>query len=215
MTPTLHHVQRASLVLLVFSLLAAGILAGTYLITAPRIQQAENEARLDLVKQILPDDLFDNDLLATERTLRAADAPTLNNVEDTPYYLATVQGKPTAIILQANAPDGYAGTITLLIGVLSDGTVSGVRALHHKETPGLGDYIQLGKPYTSQGQRKTDWVRQLDRQPPQAAPQWAVSKDGGHFDYMAGATISPRAVLKAVATTQQFVLTHRDRLFNP
>nr|WP_184039674.1 RnfABCDGE type electron transport complex subunit G [Chitinivorax tropicus] len=205
--------QRAGLVLLLFSLLAGGLLATTHLVTRPIIEAGEREALLAQISQVLPKGIYDNDLLSAARPLSAAENTALNNDHPTHRYLATWQGKPSAVVMEATAPDGYAGRISLLIGILADGTVSGVRVLRHKETPGLGDYIQLGKAYISQGRRQTDWVRQLDSQPPQPVATWAVRKAGGKFDYMAGATISPRAVLKAVGAAQQYAITHRAALF--
>ena len=105
--------------------------------------------------------------------------------------LATLGGQPSAVILQATAPDGYSGSIFLLIGVLADGRLAGVRVIGHKETPGLGDKIELAK---------SPWIRSFDgtslSDPDEAG--WAVKKDGGQFDQFAGATITPRAVVKAV-----------------
>jgi electron transport complex protein RnfG len=110
-------------------------------------------------------------------------------------------------VLEATAPDGYSGDIKLLVAVRADGELVGVRVLVHKETPGLGDYIDIGR---------SDWIKKnFDGQSLAKTPDedWRVKKDGGHFDYMAGATITPRAVVKAVHKTLQYFAAHRATLF--
>ncbi len=104
------------------------------------------------------------------------------------------------------APDGYSGDIRLLVGILANGELAGVRVLNHRETPGLGDAIET---------RRSDWIRQfaglsLDAPPANA---WTVRKDGGEFDQFAGATITPRAVIKAVRQALVFFEQNQAILF--
>lgn len=93
--------------------------------------------------------------------------------------------------------------IRLLVGIDRDGRVTGVRVVSHKETPGLGDYIDIGK---------SDWIKGFDGQSLERPDAWRVRKDGGQFDYMAGATITPRAVVAAVARTLAFFHDYRAEL---
>ena len=110
------------------------------------------------------------------------------------------------MILQANAPDGYSGTIGLLIGIMADGTLSGVRVIQHKETPGLGDQIELAK---------SRWITSFNGKslthPTETG--WAVKKDQGDFDQFAGATITPRAVVTAVHKALQYFDHYHAELF--
>src|SRR5690606_19926340 len=96
--------------------------------------------------------------------------------------------------------------IRLLVGISADGILTGVRVLSHRETPGLGDPIEL---------RKSPWILQFDGKrlddPPEAL--WAVEKDGGIFDGLTGATVTPRAVVRAVRNTLLYFERHRDELF--
>lgn len=101
------------------------------------------------------------------------------------------RAKITGYALETVAPDGYSGAIRLIVGTDAKGAVSAVRVLAHKETPGLGDKIEL---------KKSDWINSFvgkflshDNE-----ANWAVKKDGGEFDAFTGATITPRAVVKAV-----------------
>ncbi|MGE4405805.1 electron transport complex subunit RsxG, partial [Pseudomonas sp.] len=129
----------------------------------------------------------------------------LGNKSPLPAYIAIKDGRPSAVILQAIAPDGYSGAIHLLVGIWADGRVAGVRVLGHRETPGLGDRIEL---------TKSPWIRSFDGKSlenPQA-DGWAVKKDRGTFDQFAGATITPRAVVGAVHRALQYFDVHKAEL---
>jgi electron transport complex protein RnfG len=108
-------------------------------------------------------------------------------------------------VLEPVAPDGYAGAIRLLIAIAPDGTILGVCALSHRETPGLGDFIDT---------RKSDWMQRFTGKSAgnPAAARWRVRKDGGDFDQYTGATITSRAVVGTVGRTLQFFAHHRDEL---
>jgi len=109
------------------------------------------------------------------------------------------------VILQAIAPDGYSGAIHLLVGIHADGRVAGVRVIGHRETPGLGDKIELAK---------SPWIRSFEGKSltNPAADGWAVKKDRGEFDQFAGATITPRAVVGAVHRALQYFDAHKAEL---
>ena len=93
----------------------------------------------------------------------------------------------------------------MLVGISRDGTVTGVRVVTHKETPGLGDRIEL---------KKSPWILQFDGVSLFAPveEQWAVAKDGGAFDQMSGATITPRAIVSAVHHSLLFYRNHQAAL---
>jgi Na+-translocating ferredoxin:NAD+ oxidoreductase subunit G len=109
-------------------------------------------------------------------------------------------------VLDVVAPDGYAGPIHLLVAIAADGSVLGVRVTAHKETPGLGDPIDV---------RKSDWITRFTGRSlaNPASDRWAVKRDGGDFDQFASATITPRAVIAAVERTLQLVRRHGDALY--
>ena len=203
MTPALRETLSTALTLLVFSVVGAGLLSGAYLITRPTIELSEQTAKLALVAQTLPAGSFDNDLIGEAKPLAAN--PQLGLKRPGMAYIARKQGVVTAVVLEAIAPDGYAGEIRLLVGIQVDGRIVGVRVTGHKETPGLGDYIELAR---------NPWINQFDGkflgQPAEA--DWKVRKDGGAFDYLAGATITPRAVIKAVKQALQYFQQHKAEL---
>ena len=143
MKTLVRTIFKAVGILLVFTLVFTGILAYTYDITHQEIQRNEDNARRKLVAETLPPHSFNNDLLSNQISLPrdpllGADTPML-------AWQARQNNTAVAIVLEATAPDGYSGKINLLIGVTADGRLSGVRVVSHKETPGLGDYIELAK----------------------------------------------------------------------
>jgi len=141
-------------------------------------------------------------------TLRLPDDPLLGNHGETTLYLGRLAGKPSIVVLQAIAPDGYSGQIHLILAVQQDGRLGGVRVVSHKETPGLGDYIEVAKS------RWIDIFTGLSLDNPTDAG-WKVKKDGGTFEHVAGATVTPRAVIKAVHKALLYVQAHQDELFSP
>lgn len=191
-----------------FSLLGTAVLAFTFFQTHDLILKTEQEEKLKLIQQLLPSELFDNDII--QDTLQVADDPLLGNEDVTTAYRARLQGQPAAVILEAVAPDGYSGKIFMILAIRSTGEVAGVRVISHKETPGLGDYIELPKS-------ETKWILGFDGKSHAVWTEndWKVKKDGGQFDYMAGATITPRAVVKAVHKALLYFDTHREQLFAP
>ena len=152
--------------------------------------------------EILPAGSYDNHLLDNRLELNA---PELGHRSPQSAYLALKGDQPSALILPVTAPDGYSGAIHLLVGIFADGRLAGVRVLGHKETPGLGDKIELAK---------SDWVRSFEGKSLSDPGEdgWAVKKDRGEFDQFAGATITPRAVVKAVHGALRYFDKHRAQL---
>ena len=198
-----RHMLRTGLLLGLFAVAGTFLVAATHEGTRERIAANERAYLLRTLHELVPEELYDNDLVADRVLVRD---PLLGGREPVPVFRARKGGRPVAAVLTAVAPDGYGGAIRLLVGVRYDGTVLGVRILSHKETPGLGDAIDQGKsPWVEgfRGKRLGD--------PP--ARLWRVRKDGGVFDQFTGATISPRAVVKAVRRALEYYAEHRGRLF--
>ncbi|WP_315290894.1 electron transport complex subunit RsxG [Pseudomonas oleovorans] len=190
---------------LVLGLFAIGTVGSVALLqqgTATRIAAAEREAQVRALAEILPVGSYDNHLLDNRIELNA---PELGHRSPQSAYLALKGDQPSALILPVTAPDGYSGAIHLLVGIFADGRLAGVRVLGHKETPGLGDKIELAK---------SDWVRSFEGKSlsDPGKDGWAVKKDRGEFDQFAGATITPRAVVKAVHGALRYFDKHRAQL---
>nr|WP_313408529.1 electron transport complex subunit RsxG [Pseudomonas sp.] len=190
---------------LVLGLFAIGTVGSVALLqqgTATRIAAAEREAQVRALAEILPAGSYDNHLLDNRIELNA---PELGHRSPQSAYLALKGEQPSALILPVTAPDGYSGAIHLLVGIFADGRLAGVRVLGHRETPGLGDKIELAK---------SDWIRSFEGKSLSDPNEdgWAVKKDRGDFDQFAGATITPRAVVKAVHGALRYFDTHRAQL---
>ena len=189
-----------------FALLASILLGVTNCSTQDTIQQRLDEDLKKSLQEVVPVTLYDNDLLQDTLTIPSADYNIGAN--ETTVYLAKKSGKVTAVCFKFIAPDGYSGAINMIIGIDQDGNILGVRVLSHKETPGLGDKIEVAK---------STWIlsfigRSLDNLTP---AQWAVKKDGGVFDQFAGATITPRKSVQATYRSLQLFKAHQAQLINP
>ena len=200
----LKHTSRTAFTLIAFALVFTSLMAYVFNITKTPIEKSEAAARMALFRQIVPEHLHDNDLLKDTITIAPNDL--LGNRQPTIANRARVNNKPAAVILEAIAHDGYSGDIKLLIAIKYDGSISGVRVLTHKETPGLGDYIDI---------TKGNWIKLFNEESltKTGSEKWKVKKDGGQFDYMAGATITPRAVVKAVHKALQYFEANKQALF--
>ena len=169
---------------------------------------AENERQLLLrnLYALLPREKLDNDI-ATD-TLQLPATPLLGTDSTSLAYRARLGGEPVAVVFNSIAPNGYSGSIHLLVGVYVDGSLAGVRVVKHSETPGLGDAIDS---------RKSDWIRGFDGKSltNPAANGWQVKRDGGEFDQLTGATITPRAVVRAVHNTLLYYRDNADMIFQP
>ncbi|KZE25929.1 electron transport complex protein RnfG [Crenobacter luteus] len=196
--------MRSALTLLAFAVVATAVLGTTWALTADQIAANEAAARAALLSQALPPGSFDNDLVADARPLPARDAAMLGR-DTARVYPARLAGRLSGRVFEAAAPNGYGGRIELLVGVDAAGAVTGVRVVSHKETPGLGDYIDSAK---------SAWSAQFAGVADAPGMAWAVKKDGGRFDAPAGATISARAVAAAVGRVARYAREH-PHLANP
>ena len=194
---------HAALNLLFFAVVATLVLSSTYLLTKSNIDKNVEKEKLKLISEIVSPSLYDNNIV--QDTVTVPPDELLGTDETSIAYRARLKGDPSAVVLQPVAPDGYSGKIFLIVAIRNNGEVSGVRVVAHHETPGLGDYIE---------RTKSEWITGFDGQSlaKRRDEDWKVKKDGGQFDYMAGATISPRAVIKAVHHAVQYFAQHRDEL---
>ncbi len=168
---------------------------------------ADNERALLLrnLYALLPAERLDNDIASD--TLELAASPLLGTEQTSLVYRARLGGEPVAAVFNSVAPNGYSGRIHLLVGVWVDGSIAGVRVVKHAETPGLGDGIEI---------RKSPWITGFDGRSLQnpAEDGWKVKRDGGAFDQLTGATITPRAVIDAVRNTLLYYRANADMLFS-
>ncbi|QBZ83055.1 Electron transport complex subunit RsxG [Hydrogenovibrio crunogenus] len=199
-----QRMLRAARLLSIYTVIGVGLLLLVKQLTDKPIQTAEKRVLLETINQLLPSEEYDNALL--NDTTEVTAPKYLNTTDPVTVYRARKNGQPVALILTTHAPDGYNGDIKIMLAVYKDGRIAGVRVLKHKETPGLGDKIEL---------KKSNWILGFNglKLREDNANLWAVRKDGGGFDQFTGATITPRAVIKAVKNALQFIQEKGAKLY--
>ncbi|GEA62565.1 electron transport complex subunit RsxG [Vibrio comitans] len=200
----LKTIRKNGLVLAMFACITTGVVSITHLLTEDTIKAQQIAQLQGQLNQVIPTSLHDNELYADCIDLQNE---ALGTQEVMPAYIATIDGKPTSVAIETIAPDGYNGTIRVLVGVDLQGKVLGARVLSHQETPGLGDKIDL---------RVSDWILSFANKEITADNQesWKVRKDGGQFDQFTGATITPRAVVKAIYNTGLYFTQNQQQILS-
>lgn len=196
-----QSIRRNAIGLGMFAIITGGTIAVTQVMTAERIAEQAAQAEAKALFEIIPENRHDNDLLTDTVELPADER--LTSGKPVTVWVARRDGRPTGLIMPVVAPDGYSGDIHLLVGVNLQGEILGVRVTSHRETPGLGDRIET---------KKSDWIHSFTGRslgdPEQK--RWNVKKNGGVFDQFTGATISPRAVVKAVQKSLIYFRKYRS-----
>jgi Na+-translocating ferredoxin:NAD+ oxidoreductase subunit G len=199
-----RHRVVGAVAIVVLAIAAAIALSVIDRATHSRVERNAQEWLIERLDILVPPTRRDNDVL-TDKVI--AIAPDLLGItRPVEIYRARKAGEPVAAILHTIAPDGYRGPIELLVAIDASGKLIGVQVVRHRETPGLGDAFE---------NRDRDWLpkfrgRSLDDPPQQ---RWAVRADGGDFDAFTGATITPRAIVKAVRRSLEFYRAKRDTIF--
>ncbi|MFK8047871.1 MAG: electron transport complex subunit RsxG [Halioglobus sp.] len=202
-----QSISRNSILLAVFAVCTTLLISGTYLLTKDRIALAQREAEEKALLQIVPVSRHNNSMLDDIIAVGpATDGLGLKTSKQ--IYLARQDDKVIAAIIPVTAADGYSGDIDLIVGINADRTIAGIRALAHKETPGLGDKVDLNK---------SDWILSFNGKSLSnpILEKWAVKKDKGEFDQFTGATITPRAVVGATLRTLQYAQANYEQIFKP
>lgn len=193
-----------TIMLALFAGFGSGLLLWVDAGTREQIAANEAAALKARLNEVLPASAYNNALL--EDTAEIVSPDELGGNAPHTIYLARMDNAPVAAVLTVIAPDGYSGDIKLLVGIYYDGALAGVRTVSHKETPGLGDPIEVGR---------SNWILNFNGrslQNPQAE-QWRVKPDGGVFDSFTGATITPRAVVNAAYKALVYFEREKDNLF--
>lgn len=180
---------------------AAVLLASVYQLTRERIELEQAREALATLNQVLPPDRYDNELVNDKVTVTI---PGL--ADDAAVYRARLNGQPSGAIFEVTTNDGYSGPIRLMIGVDAGGRITGVRVLQHRETPGLGDGIEI---------ERSDWILGFDGRAlgDPEANKWRSSRRGGDFDTLTSATITTEAVVVAVRRVLEYFEANGDELF--
>jgi electron transport complex protein RnfG len=184
--------------------ICTALVAATYQLTAERISANQQTFLEQSFEPALSGLFYDGSI--TESKLVIPASHELPGSDAAVVYRAYAEDRPVAALFIVTARDGYSGPIRLLIGINADGVVTAVRVLEHRETPGLGDRIDISR---------SDWVLQFDGRSmiDPDIDDWAIKRDGGEFDQLTGASVTPRAVIKAISETLVYFDAHRDEIF--
>jgi Na+-translocating ferredoxin:NAD+ oxidoreductase subunit G len=197
--------RRNAFILFFVVLLGLAVLTPINNLTREIVIKREEEEKMRVISQILPENLYDNRLLRDSVKV-PPDQELLHTRNRTVAYRARLNGKPSAVVFEMVAPDGYSGNIFLILAVKENGAVAGVRVLSHNETPGLGDYIEIVK---------SNWIKIFgDASLANTGDsRWEVRKDSGRFDFVTRATVSARAIVHAVHRALKYYKAHKEELF--
>lgn len=200
---------RTAGIMIVFSVVFTTVMAFTYQQTRPAIEASMQEVQQRLINEVLPPQSYDNLLL--DDVILLGPTPELGLADGGRLWRARKDGEPVALIVEATTIDGYGGAISMVVAINTNGMLSGVRVTAHKETPGLGDYIDPKKD----SRKDMPWIGQFAVVNWQETDDsmWAVRKDGGSFGYRTGATISARAVIGAVGRATIWARSRQNDLF--
>ena len=201
----LASIGLSGTVLALFAAVTSIAIGWTYLSTKSQIDFEVRRAEARQLLEIFPAYTHDNELVDDAFTIDA-ETPLLGIREARQGYRARLNGDVIGVILPTTARDGYSGDIRALVGIRRDGTVAGIRVVAHRETPGLGDKVDI---------RKSDWVTDFNQRSlaDPTLPGWNVKKDGGVFDQFTGATVTPRAVILATRRALEYANLHTATLF--
>ncbi len=192
MKTRLEAMKKSGLSLAVFALISVVLVATTNHFTLDKIKSNNAMMLLEALNEIIPADVYDNDLAASKVTLQPSKTGFTKPLS---IYFAEKNKALINAVFEVTTIKGYSGNITILVGInTNDYSISSVRVVQHKETPGLGDKMEI---------EKSNWVvdfngRSLNNPEPS---RWHVKKDGGDFDQFTGATITPRAIVNLIKST--------------
>ena len=193
---------RTAVLAVIIAVAAAFAISASHDFSKERIAANRRARLIASLNSVLDPALRERDL-ATVR-IDVTDAALGNEPVD--VYVAEDGDTPVAAVFATTETEGYNSTIHLMIGVSPGGVLTGVRAISHRETPGLGDQIDI---------QKSKWITQFDGKSLDMPERslWLVDKDDGKFDSITGATVTSRGVVKGVKNTLLYFDRHRDELF--
>jgi electron transport complex protein RnfG len=201
----LKNILITASLLMLFAATGAALVGVTFIQTEDDIIYNEKLTLLKKLNNIIPAESYNNDLL--QDTLIIKPSTLLSTKEESLAYRARNNNQNVAVVFSSIAPNGYNGSIHLLVGVKADGSLAGVRVVKHRETPGLGDVVSI---------THSNWILGFNDKSLSNPNEkgWKVKRDGGVFDQFTGATITPRAVVKAVHNALLYFDQNQNTLFS-
>ena len=192
------------IVLVIAAIICSAVTGFFHNLTRDRIDANSKAARLRLINEVMTA-THSNDLL--EDMISVSDREFFSDDREVGVYRArSADGSPMGVVFMPVTARGYNGPVTLVIGISYSGTITGVRVGEQHETAGLGDRID---------QNNSDWILGFENRSLRntAVDGWTVRNNGGEFDQLSGATISPRAVIRQVKNTLDYYQIHSEELY--
>jgi len=188
---------RSGLLLLLVGALAVTVTIAWQQWTRTTLADAEQQLQARQFLAVLPAQSYDNNPLHSSLAL-PAEQPSHSRI--LAAYRATLGTTPTAVVLVSQV-QGYAAPIRLTIAISADGRLLGTQVIDQQESPGLGGRIS---------DPQVNWLAQFANR--SLGDRWALKRDQGDFDQLAGATVTSRAVIEAQQDALRYFDQHRTLL---
>jgi electron transport complex protein RnfG len=191
----MREILKMIVVLTLFCVGAAGILSQVYNVTKGPIAEAKAEEIRRSIRAVLPayDNKADEEFIEKKIGVDKKGNDIIRKI-----YMGKQEDRLVGRAFVVIAPDGYSGNIEIMMGVDPEGKITGIEIIAHAETPGLGAKILKKETWSGKGSGPGGLVGKT------LANNLKVKKDGGEIDQITGATISPRAIVKAVKKGLEF-----------
>ena len=186
---------QSTLVNMLLSLTAIALVAAAAL----ALMNAVTEEPIKVAKQNKVNKAIENVLKQVDengKTLDSIDYKTLKDTivkadgEEMVCHLAyNAEGEYAGAAVETSDPNGFGGTLKVMVGFDKDGNVYGYSILESNETPGLG---AKADKWFQKGQKG----QVVGKSP--ATERLTVKKDGGDVDAITGSTITSKAFLRSV-----------------
>lgn len=198
-------INKNALILAIFAFVSTGLIAMTYWLTKDKIALEVEQSLIRQISILVPKSHYNNNVY--KDCLIINNANYLGSTDKQKAYRMRADNINYAVLITAVAPDGYSGKINIAIAISNQQQILGVSILNHQETPGLGDKIE---------RNKSNWLNQFNQLSlnKMTTSHWKLKKDGGQFDALTGATITPRAVVKAISKSLDYFSKNKEILFN-
>lgn len=163
--------------LFVICVVSGGVLGLVYNATKDPIAAAEAAKKTEAIKNVLPE----------FKELKETKVKSAMENKDITFHLAyDADNNFIGAAVETFTGKGFSGNISLMVGILADGTINNISVLQHAETPGLGSKMSDPSFKDQFNNKKAESFN------------FNVKKDGGDVDAITAATISSRAFCDAV-----------------
>ncbi len=198
-------VRKNAFILALFAMASTVLVSIVHQLTKDKIASEVERVMNQRLNKLVSPDSYNNS--PSSDCILINNHSRLNQVSIHKIHRMRKDSKPIALVFSSTAHNGYSGDISLLIALSEQNRLLGVEIIDHRETPGLGDKIDSNKSH---------WLQQFENVELKTISdnRWRVKKDGGDFDALTGATITPRATINAIYQTILYFEEYKPDLFS-